>query len=131
MSKKKKIVTGEVAKWNNLNQLTGLKILGVDERNNVISLSNNVTLTIEDEGSYSDYWTTSFSYRKVNFGQKIEKVLIYENGNTIIITFANESNISILTIKHCFHNQSDWDYGCYIRYHWKNKGKKQTETFYI
>lgn len=131
MSKKKKTVIGEVAKWNNLNQLTGLKILGVDERSNVISLSNNVTLTIEDEGSYSDYWTTSFSYRKVNFGQKIEKVLICENGNTITITFANESNISILTIKHCFHNGSDWDYGCYIRYHWKNKGKKQTETFYI
>jgi hypothetical protein len=55
MSKKKKTVIGEVAKWNNLNQLTGLKILGVDERSNVISLSNNVTLTIEDEGSYSDY----------------------------------------------------------------------------
>ena len=133
MSKKKKtaVVVGEIVKWNKLNQLAGLKILGIDERNSVILLSNNIALTIEEEGSYSDYWTTSFSYRKVNFGQKIDKVYTHENDNTITITFANESNIPILIVKHCFHNQSDWDYGCYIRYYWKNKGKEQTETFYI
>lgn len=137
MSKKKKtktaVIVGEVVEWNKLSQLAGLKILDVDERNNVISLSNKVILAIEEEGSYSDYWTTSFSYRKVNFGQKIEKVFICEDGNTntITITFVNENNLPILIIKHCFHNRSDWNYGCYVRYHWKNKGKEQTETFYI
>lgn len=116
MSKKKNI---EVSRANpieyDLHSLIGLTIETIINDNHIILKKGKkrYTLDFEEEGSYSDWWETSISYKQ---NEKIAYFYVDEDidKGKITIAFANEEGKTILHINSIFHNGSDWDYGCYV-----------------
>ena len=120
--------------WNNLNYFIGKKILKVEEGGCGIDIYfNDVVCQVYWEGSYSDWWENFVKFNKKNTNV-IHKVFLEERGDKITVTFVDESNKLILQLIHVFHNDSDWDYGCYVTYDWNIKGHKRKDeriqTFY-
>ena len=133
MSKKKK---GCYENWNRLNEFQGCEIRDfVNSKNEdypEIHFSNGKIAKIYEEGSYSDYWKSSFSWNKNNHNV-ISRVIVDENQKKQIITiyFLDSNGKTILKCQHDFYNESDWDYGCYISYFWEDKGTEVAQYFYI
>lgn len=113
MSKKKK-------NNNKYAKLIGAKVIGINESKHFteikLKLKNGKyqSIGVEDEGSYTDWWEVFVSYRpnsEIAYYTENE-----EDGEKpkITIRFYNDIGQAVLTITGIFHNDSDWDYGCYL-----------------
>ena len=115
--------------------LLGAEVLGVvkDKYCTEIQLSlangKKQSIGVYDEGSYSDWWETFVNYRpklKIAYYQETTS-----NGELpkVTIRFYNEENKVVLEIIGIFHNDSDWDYGCYLHISAEDLGIR--EYYYV
>lgn len=80
--------------------------------NFILANGKKQPLLIETEGSYSDWWevfVTSKPKLKITSYKEIEK------NNEVIICFYDNKKRTVLKIKGIFHNDSCWNYGCYLK----------------
>jgi hypothetical protein len=115
--------------------LLGAEVLGIVKGDICteiqLSLANGKkqSIGVYGEGSYSDWWETFVNYRPKS------KIAYYHetisNGELpkVTIRFYNEDNKVVLEIIGIFHNDSDWDYGCYLHISAEDLGIR--EYYYI
>jgi regulation of enolase protein 1 (concanavalin A-like superfamily) len=101
---------------NDIGKLVGSKILKVIRKDWGLEIpikykNNNCSIGIMTEGSYSDWWEVDYYYKP---NEIVNYINVSENEDNIIIRFYNSERKAILVIKGIFHNDSDWDYGCYL-----------------
>ena len=113
MSKKKKID-------NKYARLIGAKVIGINKSNYFteikLKLKNGKyqSIGVESEGSYSDWWEVFVNYHpngEISYYTENE-----EDGEKpkVTIKFYNDMGQAVLTITGIFHNDSGWNYGCYL-----------------
>lgn len=114
MAKRKKKNT------NKYSVLAGAKVLNVVENNYctevqlVLANGKKQSIGIYEEGSYSDWWETYVHYRPNEEIVSYTETISDNEPKTITIHFYNSENKTVLEIDSTFHNDSDWDYGCYL-----------------
>lgn len=115
----------------NMISLIGKKIIFCNDYG-VLTFETGEVLESESEGSWSDWWEDYFKVRKKYLYDIIKDIYVYESSDKIIITFVNNNNKEMCKFTHIFHNDSDWNYGCYVRYKWGNSWSDAdtTDTFY-
>lgn len=112
MSKKKK--TNKYAK------LIGAKVIGINESNHFteikLKLKNGKcqSIGVDREGSFLDWWEVFVSYRPNSEIAYYTETEEDDENPKITIKFYNDVGQAVLTITGIFHNDSDWDYGCYL-----------------
>ena len=76
------------------------------------------TAGLYEEGSYSDWWETKVNYRPNSEIAYWKEYRSHNKDDDPIITlkFYNNENKVILEIIGIFHNDSCWDYGCYMEF---------------
>jgi hypothetical protein len=99
-------------------KLIGAEVVGFHEYNIGIQIdfilknSKKQSLMVYGEGSYSDWWDIQISYRP---NTKIACFQEIDDNDKVKIVFYSETGNAVLTIRGIFHNDSDWDYGCYLQ----------------
>lgn len=99
---------------------------GYYEINLTLANKENQSIAFYGEGSYSDWWESFVSYRK-------NGIIAYYNeeeyDDAIEVTFYDNCGKKVLGVRAIFHNDSDWDYGCY--YHISCQDLGIDEYYYV
>ena len=110
-----------------LSDLIGAELVRISGKEIVVKKNGKeYTYIVDEAGSYSDWWET-FGIMDKGAGRNpvITNYQITDNGETYRLVFFG-LNKKIAELQSKFHNDSDWDYGCFVNLYCKQTGDSIT-----
>ena len=110
-----------------LSDLIGAELVRISGKEIVVKKNGKeYTYIVDEAGSYSDWWET-FGIMDKGAGRNpvITNYQITDNGETYRLVFFG-LNKKIAELQSKFHNNSGWDYGCFVNLYCKQTGNSIT-----